>query len=70
MRSINILPTSEAKQRALEKKWCEGNWQVEDAPFMFEKSDKKGQYDILAAPCAYIENLSASVLDLLDNLEQ
>jgi len=67
---MNIATASQAKQRVVANEWAGDNWSVENAPLMLEDKEKKGRYQIHSAPWAYVEDLSTSVLTLLDNLEK
>nr|XP_047142982.1 uncharacterized protein LOC124817198 [Hydra vulgaris] len=57
LKTKNIICASNAQQRCVAKKWSCDDLIIEKAPFMVEKKESKGSYEIKELPCAYIKNL-------------
>ena len=70
LKTMNINPASEAKQRVVAKKWSGEDWVAEETPFLFQVKDKKGHFEVLSAPWAYIKDLTSNVSSLLDKLKK
>ncbi|XP_065643749.1 uncharacterized protein LOC136075205 [Hydra vulgaris] len=69
LKNNNVICASNAKQRNVAKKWSCDDLIVKNAPFMVEKKDSKGSYEIKELPCAYIENLQGHITNVLDRLD-
>nr|XP_047122975.1 uncharacterized protein LOC124806267 [Hydra vulgaris] len=69
LKNKNVICASNAKQRNVAKNWSCDALIVKNAPFMVEKKDSKGSYEIKELPCAYIENLQGHITNVLDRLD-
>ncbi|XP_047132530.1 uncharacterized protein LOC105846735 [Hydra vulgaris] len=69
LKTKNIICASNAQQRSLAKKWSCDDLIIEKAPFMVEKKESKGSFEIKELPCAYINNLHGHIINVLDRLE-
>lgn len=69
-KSCNVQLASEGRIRKVAKLWRGDDYIVEDAPFLFPLKNYKGQYEVLATPWGYIDDLPNHTLSYLDALQK
>ena len=69
MNSLRISTASQLKQRNIANEWSGDGFTVEEAPFLFEVKNSKGNFELLRAPWGHVDDLTDFTFKFLDNLD-